>query len=188
MQNTPVTPTNVETNDREASIEGVLHALPQELLGVIPENVWTGLSVDQKKEILRQNNLLEKYSGQSPEAQAEEPSQAEQVASPDVVVEQVQRPEAAERAPEFAQAVQEVQKIEQDVKEDLDVDEQARVDAEVASQQSSAKGSWGAKIFGYTVRDDTVQNAEDISKNGDLEDGRTWVATLIGKILAALSQ
>ncbi len=164
-------------------IEGILHKLPDELLGIIPESVWVGLTLDQKKDVLRQNNLLEKYSSESQPVLESETIENPSEVRANVVVERV--PESkVERNPEFAGVLSEIQKNEEKVKKNLSQEDLNRIESEKLTSQSSGKSSWGAKVFGYSISDDVIQGSEEVSKTGDLEDGRTWASTLIRKMLA----
>jgi hypothetical protein len=190
MQNPiPAVPNN-EISEVSKQLEDVLKVLPQELLGVLPETVWVNLSLDQKKEILRQHNLFEKYNvAEQPQVVTETPvaEVKPEAQVPDVVVEQASRVEQI-RTPEFAQALEAAREIEDKSKEDLPVADAKRIEEETATVQSTAKSSWGTKVFGYTVSEDTVSKSEELSAQGDVEDGRTWAATLLRKILAVLGQ
>jgi hypothetical protein len=190
MRNMQNTISAVPNNEIKEGIEEVLRVLPAELTGVIPESVWLNLSVEQKKEILRQHNLLEKYSTEEkivPAAQEAESAKEVETSVPDVVVEEATRPEEI-RSPEFAQALEQAREVESQAQKEFSIEDKTRVEEETAVNASSAKSSWGAKVFGYSVSDGAVNNSEQVSTVGSTDDGRTWAATLIRKILAALGQ
>ncbi len=175
---------NVEVGS-SVSIESVLHALPKELLGVMPESVWATLSLEQKKDVLKQNGLLEKYSN-TPEKPAEDVQVAvESAPKPEaqvgVVVQQEKKDEYV-RDPEFQKMAEDIRKEQELPAQQLDADEKEMV--KVESGTSSNVKSGGVKFFGYSASDDVSSNASDISQNGSVEDGKTWTATLIQKILA----
>lgn len=189
MQNQISPVPNNEIKEGGKQLEDILRALPQELLGVIPESVWINLSLDQKKEILRQHNIFEKYTAaEQPQAEVENTVTTEiEEKKPDVIVEQANQPEQI-RTPEFAKALEEAKEIENNAQNELPVEETQRVEDETASAQNTAKSSWGAKVFGYTVSEDTASKSEELSLKGDPEDGKTWAATILRRILAMLGQ
>lgn len=178
-------PTVVQPNNNEvvsANNSEWLNALPSELLNIIPESLWVTLTVDQKKEVLRQNGLLEKYSANtvSPTEQATPTLEAVEVV-PSVLVQEVQKPEMS---PEFQKVIEEFKeetnKGEQEQKPVLSKEEIARIEAEKASNANSGGATY--KFFGYQPSQNIYTNATKIADDGDVVDAKTWAATLIAKI------
>ncbi|KKR06441.1 MAG: hypothetical protein UT34_C0001G0482 [candidate division WS6 bacterium GW2011_GWF2_39_15] len=190
MNDTPIA-NNLEVKRSE---EGKwLHLLPKELVGILPEGVWTTLTLDQKKDILRQNNILDKYLGPKPQEQIVQSSQTPLEA--DEAVKEVSAPtvekinEVSDESREFAKAVSEVKEKEslEEVKPEqpqVSAEEKARIAEETASHANTQTFT----LFGYQVDDNVARNSKEISETGEVEDGKTWAATLIKKIFAILSE
>lgn len=186
MQNLPSGQAKSELEQGQNLLEGVLHVLPQELLGVMPESVWGGLTLDQKKDVLRQNNLLEKYDTPLQNPVLEVSSETGEFSAPSVAVEHIEPTEVV-RSPEFKEVLENIQESEKN-QETLNAEEKERISQESLISQSTGKASWSAKVFGYVISDDTVNRSETISQEGGLDDGKTWVSTLVRKMLVALGQ
>lgn len=193
MQDTPIV-NNLERKVGEESSSWI-RSLPKELVGLIPESVWSTLSLDQKKEILRQNGLFEKYnSAPVAEVPVAETAPVEPVALTEVVSEAPiveTQITSTKESQEFATLVEGFKNVEkqsvEEKREDavvLTQEEKARVDQETAKSANTQT----FKLFGYQVDDATAQNSKDISDNGSLEDGRTWAATLLKKLFAIFGE
>lgn len=180
MQPTVVQPNNnevVSSNNSEW-----LNSLPSELINVIPESLWVTLTLDQKKEVLRQNGLLEKYTGNAQATSEQSTPVLESVeVSPSVLVEEVQKPEMS---PEFQKVIEEFKeenkKGEEEPKPVLSKEEIARIDAEKANNANTGGATY--KFFGYQPSQNIYTNASKIADDGDVVDAKTWAATLIAKI------
>ncbi|MBI2356715.1 hypothetical protein HYV12_01550 [Candidatus Dojkabacteria bacterium] len=200
MQDTPVV-NNLETKSAALENAGWIRTLPTELVGLIPDSVWSTLSLDQKKEILRQNGILEKYNSNQPTAEqpvesldelpslevSSEVSSAPLVDAPKVE-EQVN---ASKESEEFATLVETVKENEIKLTESgvedgnkLSAEEKSRVEEENATTANTQT----FKLFGYQVDDALTNDASNISEQGDINDGRTWAATLIKKIFAIFGE
>ena len=162
-----------------------LRQVPSELVNIIPENVWVSLSVDQKKEILRQHNIFEKYAGNKEEA----PKIATNVvvsseSKPGIVVEQQQR---LEKDPEFEKAFSEFKEISEQKEEEkvapvLSQEDINRINTENANKANSQSQSYS--FFGYQPSQTIFTNAKQSSQTGDVSDAKTWASTLISKIFS----
>lgn len=182
--------TNDQTINVESTIESAqdwLRAVPPELVNIIPESVWMTLSLDNKKEILRQHNILEKYENLSNAEQttAKVDIAASSVEQEAVVVEQQQR---VIRSPEFEKALEDLKMASENGEENKDEvakpvltkEELDRIDSEKA-QSANVKTY---NFFGYQPAQATYSNAKQISNDGQISDSKTWAATLIGKIFS----
>lgn len=198
MQDTPI----INNIEKKAVVEGGewIRSLPSELVGLIPDSVWGSLSLDQKKEIIRQNGILEKYTAPqntpevsqvpSPEVVSEVLTMVEDVVSEAPIVEQATN--VTKESSEFATLVEGVKNREETSEiesnkvdsDTLTVEEKARVEEETASNANTQT----FRLFGYQVDDDLTNNAQDISNNGDISDGKTWAATLLKKIFAIFGE
>ena len=187
VANSQVNP--VETLNEKEDL--ALRILPIELKGVVPETVWTTLSLDQKKEMLRHHNIFDKYLGPKEGEQVviqDTPEVAKKVVevSPTVIVEKAQGEIEKTVDKEFEKVVLESKQIEKDRKDEennkpvLSKDELERIQAERA-QAASVKGY---NFFGYQPQNTTITNAKTIANDNPVADGRTWAATLIAKIFS----
>ena len=185
-----------------------LHQLPPELVGVLPQNIWTSLGLEQKKDILRQHGLLDKYNNEGAAdheidtvASAELPhietgSSINSVESP---VSPVEAPKVSEvpevltvdkgMAPEkeiFAKSVEDLKAKEKASKtnENLSSDDKAKVAQEKAGDAS--KKNTVKTSVGYPISDSIVTNAVELSHGGNTDEGRTWAAALVRKIFAII--
>lgn len=181
---TPVT-NNIETVERA----DWLRAVPVELSPTVPETVWMTLTLEAKKDLLRQNGLLEKYENPTQQSeqvnQQQETLKAEVADAPkaEVIVEQVQK---VERSPEFAQAVEQLKEID---KKDDKVEENKPVLSKEDIQRIETEKAQSAniktyKFFGYQPSTTTYASAKSISTTGPISDSKTWAATLISKIFS----
>lgn len=201
MQDSQIVTNNVEKKVGLESTEWI-RKLPEELVGLIPDSVWGSLSLDQKKEILRQNGILEKYITQSVQPNSENVT-AEQVQSPAEVLPST-TPESISQSPVVEQS-QNVSKESQEFaslvdavkKEELDVQKNSPLDTKPKDLTSEEKDRIAQETLtvnnqtfklGYQVSDDTVANSEKLSKEGDVSDGKTWAATLWSKIFAIFGE
>jgi len=205
MQNAVnTTQTSAELDPKKATPESFLRTLPEELKGVMPENVWSSLSLEQKKEMLRQNGILEKYLKPQPETEVEQiPNAAETAAIPktpptapeiapagEVVISREMQ-EKDKLTEEFKEAVEEFKKVESSVEE---VEAESAVKQEEGDQgantatepQVSADlaGSEGLKFFGYQPSPQLLKSSEKVSAEGKIEDAATWTATLLQRLFA----
>lgn len=181
---TPIT-NNIETQEQAEW----LRALPAELAPTVPESVWMTLTLEAKKDLLRQNGLLEKYENpiQQSEQVAKQPdtlkTEIAEAPNTEVVVEQVQK---VERSHEFAQAVEQLKEVgkkddeTEEKKPILSKEEIQRIDTEKA-QSANIKTY---KFFGYQPSTTTYASAKSISNSGPIDDSKTWAATLITKIFS----
>lgn len=176
---------NIETTEVQSA--DWLREIPTEIANLIPESVWVGMSLDQKKETLRQNGILEKYIGNQPiqpieQASANNP-ELKVVDQSEVIVQEEQKKEID---PQFKEAVDQFKKesesnnSEKDEKPVLSRDEINRIESEKASSANMAGSSY--KFFGYQPSQNIYTNAKKISDDGDVADSNTWAATLIAKI------
>lgn len=182
---TPIT--QVTNNIEKVEQSEWLRSVPIELAPTVPESVWMTLTLEAKKDLLRQNGLLEKYEnlvrGGESEYLKTDVVTTEIAQSPqnELVVEEVQK---VERSPEFAQAVEQLKAV--DTKNDkkierkpvLNKEEIQRINVETA-QSANIKTY---KFFGYQPTATTYANAKSISNSGPVDDSKTWAATLISKI------
>ncbi len=198
MQDTPI----INNLEKKAVVDGGewIRSLPSELVGLIPDSVWGSLSLDQKKEILRQNGILDKYAAPqntqevsqapTPEVVTQVPTMVEDVVTEAPIVEQA--PSVTKESAEFATLVEGVKNSEENAEIEsnkvdsttLTAEEKARVEEETASNANTQT----FRLFGYQVDDDLTNNAQDISNNGDISDGKTWAATLLKKIFAIFGE
>lgn len=180
--NTTVQQQNVEAV--EVKGDEVVRVLPSELTGIMPETIWATLSLDQKKEMLRQHNLFEKYFGIA----KEEETAVETVTNPQESVPEI-KVEAGEgqmekfKGAEFEKAVEEVKSIKEEkegkAQEVISPEEAKRIEEETASKANTQT----FKFFGYQPSQSTYSNAKNIADDNPVSDSKTWAATLIAKIL-----
>ncbi|HVX92933.1 MAG TPA: hypothetical protein VHA74_02340 [Candidatus Dojkabacteria bacterium] len=201
---------NNSVEQQKASKGEWLHQLPPELVGVLPQNIWVSLSIEQKKDLLRQHNLLDKYNDiqEHPVAESthvvsteelppiETSTQANNIESPALPVEAPKVSEVPEvmtvdkgMAPEkeqFAKSVESLKAKEQARNQENAIAEEDK--ARIAQEQASNvnKKNNVKTSIGYKISDDTVTNAVTLSHNGNTDDGRTWAAALVRKIFAII--
>lgn len=180
--------------------------------GVIAAQDWAELSDEQRSMILKSYGINpEQYIAQFESAQKSVGALAEtKPATPEVapvqapVVESVpaqspvvqpkieMTPQHSEVRAQFDQIKKEVEVSEEKVsipkeglslenKPALTYDEQQRVAAETGMAFNQPPQT--PKLFGYQASDQTAANATAISDSNPVSDGKTWVATLIKKIL-----
>lgn len=164
-----------------------LRAVPSELVNIIPESVWMSLSVDQKKEMLRQHNILDKYAGNKQEAPAQAPAVVmTSESTPALIVEQEQRfeknPEFEKALAEFKEANKEKETDELETKPVLSQEEVKRVNEEKAQNSNTQSQSYN--FFGYQPSNNIFTNAKQLAQTGDISDSKTWASTLISKIFS----
>ncbi|MCK9368896.1 hypothetical protein M0R04_02865 [Candidatus Dojkabacteria bacterium] len=168
-----------------------LRILPVELKGVLPEMVWSTLTLDQKKEMLRHHNIFDKYLGQKDAEQVvvqDTPEVSKNIAeiAHTVTVEKAQNSVEKVVNEEFDKVVSESKQIEKERKEEdekkpvLSKDELERI----RSEKAQAANIKGYNFFGYQPQNATITNAKTISDNNPVSDGKTWAATLIAKIFS----
>ena len=173
------------TNEAIVNTNEWLRAVPVELSNTVPESVWMTLTLEAKKDLLRQNGLLEKYEGTTENL----PVQNEvdlKVAEAPVAEVIVTQQEKVQRSPEFAKAVEELKDIDKQAENKkteqpvLSKEDISRIETEKA--QSASIKSY--KFFGYQPSTTTYSSAKQISNTGNIDDSRTWAATLIAKLFS----
>lgn len=186
MQASPLQQNNAENLNE--ILETGLKLVPSELMSIIPESVWITLTLDQKKEILRQHNLLEKY--QLPETPVQEQIATTEIPiSPgpknEIIVEQEQKPE---RNPDFEKAISELDSVRNNQETTVAVETEPVISAEelqrVEEEQLKAASTGKYTFFGYQPSQNTFANAKQISDDSPVSDSKTWAATLISKIFS----
>lgn len=185
MQASPQQQNNAENINE--NLETGLKLVPQELVSVIPESVWITLTLDQKKEILRQHNLLGKYlSPEKPTVLTEQSieNKAFVPTTPELIVEKEQ---SIERNPDFEKAISAFVAAKEDGSDTMTKSEPV-VSAEelqrIEQEQSSVANTGKYTFFGYQPSQTTFSNAKQISDDSPVSDSKTWAATLIAKIFS----
>lgn len=164
--------------------EDFLRTLPLELVGEVAEDAWIGMSLDQKKEILRKKGIFEKYVSQeiSPVESGEHGTQQIDVPVRQEVLVSEEKTEKF-GGDEFEKAVEEVKNIEKDkVVEEIETlsqEEQGRIEEE----KSTSANTGNYKFFGYQPSSQTFVNPKQISDDNPVIDSKTWAATIVAKIL-----
>lgn len=190
MQTTQDNQVSPETLQPESGV--FLKELPKELLGKIRPEDWITMSEGQKRETLVQNNLhqyltVEATPIQNPEQATKQAPVLEKTAEQVPVAGEVAVAELGKDVSEFEAAKDQLKQVEQDQAGEqppLNNDEQARIDAESGQNLKPQKK---VKFFGYQPSPQLVNNADDVSENGDMSDGRTWAATFLRKLFAVFS-
>jgi len=180
--------TNVNTTEKRNGLNDSgswMRKLPVELEGVMPESAWLSLSREDKLEILRRQgkDIFEKYLNPSADVTSSIESSAEVNESKPTVNVENANTESLEKK-EFASEVSRVKEVEKEfTSESVIVEDKQRIEEETAKASNTGLNS-SVKVFGYSVSQSAIQNANTVSDSGDVSDGGTWAATLIKKILA----
>mgnify|MGYP001190433103 CR=1 FL=1 len=168
--------------------------LPDELLNVLPEGIWLTLSVDQKKQILRDYGIYDKYI------------KPEVVSTPvvnNVVNTEINNNESFVITPQtpeiidinsqkntqerevFSSQLEQIKKSEEELENELSKDDKARIEVETAKiANTGGAGSKSVKVFGYTIPMPVISNAQSIASDNPVSDGSTWAAVIVKKIFA----
>jgi hypothetical protein len=138
------------------------------------------MSEGQKRQILVENGLNQ-YLEVKPEEVVTETSAVPEEVAPGVSG-GVSFESMNEQKEALAEAKQEVERVERE----LNPEEQDRVDAETGKNLQPT-GQNKVKFFGYQPSPNLVNDNDEVSENGNVADGSTWVATLLKKLFAVFS-
>ncbi len=187
----------VNTNSevlRKESDNSWIYKLPTELSTVLPENIWSTLSLDQKKQILRDYGLYERYVSSQEVIDADLVPQVSQPIAETIVEKQSDTPEIIDGNASnnlvdrevFTSQLEQIKLSEQELEnQKLSQEEQERIDTERATQANTASSvGKTVKVFGYKIPMPTINNAKSISDNNSVSSSDTWAAVLAKKILA----
>lgn len=172
---------NPESAIKSPEVDVFLQVLPVELQGKVDVTAWQNMNKESKLGLLHEHGLLTKYA-----TELEKPVQVGTKVEVAPVMEgkiegQVEVGGLGKEHKEFEQAVDELKSIEEE-KPPVNVDEQARIDVEQASTATKK-----VKFFGYQPTPQIVNNAQQISDDDDVSMGKTWMATLVGKLFKLFS-
>lgn len=187
----------VNTNSeviRKESDNSWIYKLPTELSTVLPENIWSTLSLDQKKQILRDYGLYERYVSSQEVVEADIVPTVSQPTTETIVEKQSETPEIIDANASnnlvdrevFTSQLEQIKLSEQELEnQKLSKEEQGRIDAERATQANTASSvGKTVKVFGYQIPMPTINNAKSIADNNPTSSSDTWAAVLAKKILA----
>lgn len=190
MQNINQVNSKLES-DKVIERESWMIQLPGELLNVLPESIWLTLSVDQKKQILRDYGIYDKYVVE-PDNNKDDTNTFQENKN-EITVATPQTPEVIDINSQsgiqerevFQSQLEDIKKSEEELKNELSQDDKAMIDVETANlANTGGRGSNGVNVFGYNIPVQIINNAQSIAANSSVTDGSTWAAVLVKKILA----
>lgn len=212
------TSTNVEVRKEDNKLEQIFKACPKILLerGLISEADWFQLALESKKSLLISagidlNNFIEVES-QKLSTQPEEAAIPQETVIPEsnvIPTEESQPQEILEIKNQFDEVKKQIDESEKateitenrssfaEVSEDrgeitdkaaipeLTAEEKQRIAVETSTAQNTMQAP---KLFGYQASAQIASQSDDISVKGDVKESKTWLATLIRKILLSFKE